>query len=197
MSEKLIPLPNNHEHWIHKLFSISPSPDGPLVLTEQQYAVYWPLVDGFWTHTNTQRHKHGKSISHYYSCRLGKGRVSSKAERYPTENLSGKSRVTSFRSPVECCKMRIKITESIPVPGKFKTYTVEQVIPRDATNFFQHNHTIEESWKRKRSSFLTNIIRDELAKGYTPAQVKDRLKGTGRAGGYERLESVGGAFIDR
>ena len=49
----------------------------------------------------------------------------------------------------------------------------------------------------KRSSFLTELIRNELARGYTPVQVRDCLKGTGRARGSERLESIGGAFIDR
>lgn len=194
MSEKLIPLPQHHEEWIQLLFHIA---NGPIIMTEQQYSVYWPLVDGFWTHTNTQKHKHGKSVSRYYSCRLSKSRDSSTAEPFPVENPSGKSRVTSFFSS-GTCTMRIKITESIHASNP-KNYSIEQVNKKkdmfDSCEI--HNHTIEESWRRKRSTFLTSIISDELARGYSPAQVKDRLKGTGRAGGYERLESVGGAFIDR
>jgi hypothetical protein len=219
MSEKLIPLPHDHEQWIQTLFHVladqnltdssssSRTKSRIRVLTEQQYNIYWPLADGFWTHTSCEKPKHGKPIIRYYSCRLSKFRESSVAERFPAaENTSGKSRVTSFYAP-QACKMKIKITESVPeISGTRKTFTIEQVIPRGpngkklADAEFQsivHNHTIDESWKRKRCSFLTNIIRDELARGYSPAQVRDRLKGTGRAGGYERLESIGGAFVDR
>ena len=93
--------------------------------------------------------------------------------------------------------MKIKITESTgPDSDLAKTYRIEQVRGKEKSNR-EHNHEIDESWMRKRSTFLTEIIRNELARGYTPAQVRDRLKGTGRAGGYEQLESVGGAFIDR
>lgn len=49
----------------------------------------------------------------------------------------------------------------------------------------------------KRSSLLTNIIKDELAKNYTPGRVKDRLRGAGLVVGYERLESIGGEFMKR
>ena len=91
--------------------------------------------------------------------------------------------------------MKIKITESTVLEAA-KTFLIKQ-IKRKENKSREHNHSIEESWMPKRSSFLTEIIRNELARGYTPAQVRDRLKGTGRAGGSEWLESIGGAFIDR
>lgn len=89
--------------------------------------------------------------------------------------------------------MKIQIVEST-LSDKPKTYTISRV--RSAQES-KHDHSIDASWERKRSSFLVNIIKDELARGYTPAQVKDRLKGTGRAGGYKRLETIGGAFMKR
>ncbi|KAG0642455.1 hypothetical protein HOY80DRAFT_1105605 [Tuber brumale] len=82
------------------------------------------------------------------------------------------------------------------IPELAKTYRIEQVIGKE-DNFREHSHDIGESWMRKRSTFLTDFIRNELSRGYTPGQVRNRLKGTGRAGGSERLESVGGAFLDR
>ena len=91
--------------------------------------------------------------------------------------------------------MKIKVTEST-VSEDAKTFRVEQIKGKEKS-CREHNHSIEESWMRKRSTFLTEIIRNELARGYTPVQVRDRLKGTGRAGGSKRLESVGGAFIDQ
>ncbi|KAG0131079.1 hypothetical protein HOY82DRAFT_560927, partial [Tuber indicum] len=165
-----------------------------LVLTDQQYLIYWPLVDGFWTHTSCEKHKHKRSITRYYSCRISKTRESSKADPFPEENLSGKARNTAYYEPGKC-PMKIKVTESI-VPEVAKTFQVEQIKGKEK-NSREHNHSMEESWIRKRSSFLTEIIRNELVRGYTPAQVRDRLKGTGRAGGSKRLESIGGVFIDR
>lgn len=189
MTEKLIPLPQFHEEWIKLLFHVA----NTMVLTEQQYRIYWPLVDGFWSHTQSQKHQHGKFVTHYYVCRVSKTRASSTAEKYPVENISGKTRVTAFHTPGNCL-MKIKIQESLD-DTKPKVFTVMQVVGK--TGEKTHDHTVDASWKRKRSSFLTGIIKDELAKGYTPGQVKDRLKGTGRAGGYERLEKVGGAFMKR
>lgn len=198
MTSNLIPIPVDHDTWIDMLFRVHVH--GKFYMTEQQYRVYWPLVDGFWTHRRTEKHLHGRFITHYYHCRLSNPRVSSKAEQFPAENLSGKTRVTSFNTP-STCPMKIKVIEPLepaPTPtGKIaKMWTIEQQLKSDE-NCKVHNHSIDASWKRKRSTFLVNIIKEELAKGYTPGQVKDRLKGTGRVAGYERLESIGGAFMKR
>lgn len=195
MTSNLIPLPSNHEQWIDTLWHIHIM--GKLTITEQQYRVYWPLVDGFWSHRKTEKHLHGRFQTHYYTCRLSQQRVSSKAKPYPSENISGKTRVTSCRIP-STCSMRIKIIEPLEVAADgSKIWSVQQVLDRKNPELRTHNHTIDASWKHKRSSFLTNIIQEELAKGYTPGQVKDRLQGSGRVAGYERLESIGGAFMKR
>lgn len=191
MSDFLIPVPYQHEQWIQDLYQVKKD---SIILTDRQYLIYWPLVDGFWTHTSCEKHKHKRSITRYYSCRISKTRESSKADPFPEENLTGKSRITTYYAPGKC-PMKIKVTEST-VSEAAKTFRVEQIKGKEKISR-EHNHTIEESWMRKRSTFLTEIIRNELARGYTPAQVRDRLKGTGRAGGSERLESIGGAFIDR
>lgn len=189
MTDKLIPLPAFHEQWIRDLFEVSVK----ITMSDQEYRIYWQLVDGFWSHQQTQTPVHGKSKTKYYMCRITKSRTSSTADRNPSENASVKSRVTVFQSP-STCQMKIKVTETLIGP---KTFTVQQVLNKTDTRCREHDHSINASWKMKRSSFLTGIISDELAKGYTPAQVKDRLKGTGRAAGYERLESIGGAFMKR
>jgi hypothetical protein len=183
MSEKLIPLPLNHEEMIHKLFHVSES----LVLTEGQYNVYWPLVDGFWSHTQTEKHKHQKWITQYFVCRISKPRESSKAVCIN----SIKTRVTSFHVP-STCKMRIKVCESLVPALKSKTFTITRV-----RNAEPHDHDIEISWSRKRSTFLQEIFRNELSRGYSPGEIKDRMKGAGRVAGYARLESVGGAYVKR
>lgn len=184
MTEALIPLPLNHQEMIQTLFHVQ----SQIILTEQQYYVYWPLVDGVWSHTQTEKHKHLKSVSRYYVCRISKTRESSKP--YSEENTSGKTRVTSFH-PSGTCKMKIKICESLQ-DYKQKTFTILRV--RHATD---HDHDINESWNRKRSSFLQEIFRHELSKGYTPGEIKNRIKGAGRIAGYARLEAVGGAFVKR
>jgi len=191
MSDFLIPVPYQHEHWIQELYHIKKD---ILILTDRQYLIYWPLVDGFWIHTSCEKHKHERSITRYYSCRISKTLESSKADPFPEEKLSGKSRNTTYYGPGKC-PIKIKITEST-VSEAAKTFWIEQIKGKEK-NSREHNHSIEESWMRKRSSFLTDIIRNELARGYTPAQVRDRLKETGHAGGCEQLESIGGAFIDR
>ena len=68
--------------------------------------------------------------------------------------------------------MKIKITESM-VSEAAKTFRIEQIKEKEKKSK-EHNYSIEESWMRKRSSFLTEIIRNELARGYTPAQVRIR-----------------------
>ncbi|KAH0612479.1 uncharacterized protein H6S33_008859 [Morchella sextelata] len=195
MSSTLIPLPANHEDWIQTLWLAQVV--GKFTLNERDYKTYWPLVDGFWSHRKTENHLHGKFKTHYYACQLGPKRVSSKAEPYPTETKSGKKHVTSCSLP-GTCPVKIKIIEPIQFgTDDQKLWTISQVLGCNDTGFKFHDHDINASWKAKRSSFLTNIIKDELAKGYTPSQVKDRLRGVGRVAGYERLESIGGAFMKR
>lgn len=137
------------------------------------------------------------SQTQYYSCRLSHQRVSSKAEPYRLENISGKTRVTSCHISGTCL-MKIKIIEPLGVDKRGnKLWSIQQVLARKNPELRHHDHTINISWKHKRSSVLNNIIREELAKEYTPGQVKDRLRGTGQVAGYERLESIGGAFMKR
>lgn len=145
MSEKLIPLSIQYEEWIKPLFHVN----GLLYLTKQQYSVYWPLVDGFWTHTNCQKYKHGNSLRRYYSCRLSKPREFSVAEAYPVENPSGKSRITSFFSS-NTCSMKIKVTESLLLT-KLKSYIIEQVIGRKKEDRLR-------VWRQKGSPYVMSIV---------------------------------------
>ena len=91
--------------------------------------------------------------------------------------------------------MKIKITEST-VSDAAKTFQIDKIKGKE-NNSREHNYSIEESWMCKGSSFWTEIIRNELARGYTLAQVRDRWKETCRPGAFEQLESIGGAFVDR
>lgn len=182
MSEKLIPLPLNHQEMIQKLFHVK----SQIIFTEQQFQVYWPLVDGFWSHTQTENHQHLKWVSRYYICRISKARESFKS--CSEENTSGKTRVTSFHPPGSC-RLRIKVCESLHT-NKQKTFRILRI--RSTSD---HDHSIDLSWSRKRSTFLQKIFRFELMKGYSPAEIKNRIKGAGRVAGYTRLESVGRTFV--
>lgn len=151
----------------------------------------------FCSNRKTENHVHGKFKTHYYACRLVPKCVSSKAEPYPTETKSGKKRITSCSLP-GTCPVKIKIIEPIQFStDDQKLWIISQVLGLNDTCFKFHDHDINASWKVKRSSLLTNIIKDELAKNYTPGRVKDRLRGAGLVVGYERLESIGGAFMKR
>lgn len=193
MSSNLILLPSNYEQWIDTLWYVQIM--GKLSMTEQQYHMYWPLVDRFLCHWKTKKHLHRQFQTHYYSCCLSQQWISSKAKAYLLENLSGKIWVTSC-CILSTCPMRTKIVKSLKVATDgSKMWSVQQVLDYKSPELKNYDHTISTSWKHKQSSFLNTIIHEELAKGYTLKQVKDCLWGAGSVASYEWLESIGGEFM--
>lgn len=135
MSQKLIPLPPYHAEWIQLLFHVADM----MILTEERYQIYWPLVDGFWSHPQTQKHLHGKFVIHYNVCRVSKTCTFSSAEKQPTENISRKTRVTAFQTH-GTCSVKIKIIKLFNTTRP-KSFTIQQVTGK--TGEKKPNHPID------------------------------------------------------
>lgn len=68
MTANLIPLSANQEQWIDTFWNVQIL--GKLLITEQQYRMYWPFVDGFWSHRKTEKDLHRSSQTNDYCCHL-------------------------------------------------------------------------------------------------------------------------------
>lgn len=186
-SFQIICPPPDHVRWIEKLFHLV---DG-ILMSREQFDLYWPLADGFWTLKRKEKQRSGMVETRYYECRTRKSRVSSSARTQPPQGgPQPVRRITSYRINSTCeCKLRIVERED--------TFLLERYGGRIGHPVPMHDHTMDDSFARKISSFLREALLGELRKGYTAAEVFNRFRGVGRANGYEVLESVGGAWLTR
>jgi len=195
-SFQIICPPPDHIHWIEKLFHLN---DG-ILMSREQFDLYWPLADGFWTMKRKEKQRSGMVETRYDECRTRKSRKSSGIRGIPQQELDSHQpvgqgqqpvrRITSYRINSTCeCKLRIVEQED--------TFSLERYGGRIGHPVPIHDHTMDDSFARKISSFLREALLVELRKGYTTAEVFNRFCGVGRVNGYDMLESVGGAWLIR
>ncbi|KAF6822681.1 glutathione transferase [Colletotrichum plurivorum] len=105
LSSKWVIDPPNLQEWRQKLFDA----DGLIILSNEQFEVYFPHVDNVYSHRSTQTYKKKPFISHYWDCRL-KGRPpGTKKSDDPT-----KKRRNRISRKLNLCDVKIKITEYFP-----------------------------------------------------------------------------------
>ncbi|OAQ91558.1 glutathione transferase [Purpureocillium lilacinum] len=105
LSGRIVLDPPNLQAWREKLFAV----DETLVLTNEQFEVYFPHVDNIYSHRSTQRYKRKPFISHYYDCRM-KGRPPG-TPKSDDPNKKKRKRVARER---DLCDVKIRITEYFP-----------------------------------------------------------------------------------
>ena len=101
--------PPNLTRWRERFFNI----EEPLLLTQEEYATYFPHVDNVYSHRSTQKYKRKPFVSHYWDCRL-KGRPTgtpmNKKKGDEDENPAKKKRKRKVRER-DLCDVKIKVTE--------------------------------------------------------------------------------------
>ncbi|KAF2422372.1 hypothetical protein EJ08DRAFT_701665 [Tothia fuscella] len=102
---RLAPDAPDLEVWREKLFNV----DDMIVLSEEQFQIYFPHVDNVYSHRSTQKYKKKPFISHYWDCRL-KGRPAG-TPKSDDPNKKKRKRVARER---DLCDVKIKITEYLP-----------------------------------------------------------------------------------
>ncbi|UNI15187.1 Glutathione transferase [Purpureocillium takamizusanense] len=105
LSGRIVLDPPDLQAWREKLFNVSDT----LVLTDEQFEVYFPHVDNIYSHRSTQRYKRKPFISHYYDCRM-KGRPPG-TPKSEDPNKKKRKRVARER---DLCDVKIRITEYFP-----------------------------------------------------------------------------------
>ncbi|KIW06987.1 uncharacterized protein PV09_02645 [Verruconis gallopava] len=102
---RIIPEPPGKDEWRQRLFEV----EGLLILTEEEFQIYFPHVDNVYSHRSTQEYKKKPFVSHYYDCRL-KGRPAG-TPKSDDPNKKKRKRVARER---DLCDVKIKITEYLP-----------------------------------------------------------------------------------
>ncbi|KAH6636720.1 hypothetical protein F5144DRAFT_591766 [Chaetomium tenue] len=88
--------------WRQKLFDLQ----SPVILTNEEYDMYFPWVDNVYSHRTSQTASKRGLVTRYFDCRL-KGRPSGTPK---SQDPNKKKRKRTAR-PLDLCDVRIKITE--------------------------------------------------------------------------------------
>ncbi|GAB1311224.1 GST N-terminal domain-containing protein [Madurella fahalii] len=99
---KFVENPPHLDEWRQRLFNLEEA----VVLTEEQFAIYFTWVDNVYSHRSTQLYKRKCITTHYYDCRL-KGRPPGTSK---SDNPNKKKRKRTARER-DLCDVKIKITE--------------------------------------------------------------------------------------
>lgn len=97
--------PPNIEAWRNKLFNV----DELILLTNDEFEIYFPHIDNVYSHRSTQKYKRKPFVSHYWDCRM-KGRPPGTPK---SDDPLKKKRKRSARER-DLCDVKIKITEYFP-----------------------------------------------------------------------------------
>ena len=109
MSSSLIPIADDSIYWSSLLFDLTQ----PVLLTEQQYDAYWPLISTVYTKIGgLLLQKNGTIEVQNYECRL---RKSKKPGQVPPKD-GVKKRYGSTVRQSGLCKVRIKTTRTVNQP---------------------------------------------------------------------------------
>lgn len=105
LNTKIVFDPPDLAAWRDKLFNV----DELIILTDDQFATYFPHIDNVYSHRSTQRYKRKPFVSHYWDCRM-KGRPSGTPK---SDDPNKKKRKRNARER-DLCDVKIKITEYSP-----------------------------------------------------------------------------------
>ena len=72
-SFQIICPPPDHILWIEKLFHLNEG----ILMSREQFDLYWPLAEGFWTMKRKEKQRSGMVETRYYECRTQKSHKSS------------------------------------------------------------------------------------------------------------------------
>lgn len=185
-----IPLPEQADIFREMLFRL----DHPVVLSTQQFAEYWPLVDTVWTKIGGSTvQRHGAIRVQHYECRLRKSKKTG-------TNISRKDgRVVKPRSTEarvkDLCQVQMKITHTIP---ESSSEPVKVVVERKTSA--AHTHSLDEIFRIcGLPSVVKQVIVSEVKKNrYTASQIFRALKGINKTEGADsNLEAAGGSSLTR
>ena len=182
MSAALIPLPTNTPQWCDFYF-IFPN----LWLWQSEFDEYWPLISTVYTKIGgLLQQQNGELEVQKYECRLRKSKKGGKPP--PTAGVK-KCYGATIRVP-GLCVVRIKTSRTVSAPI---TITIQRL------DEYEHRHTLERSREIAPSKLVLYLAATEAAKGHTPAQVLNALRGIGE---HPRvlnalLKYVGGAHLTR
>ena len=182
MTTALIPIPENASFWSDTLFMLVK----PVVLTEDEFDMYWPLVSTVYTKIGgALRQQNGDVVVQKYECRLRKSKIGSKP---PPPKDGVKKRYGSTVQQPGLCQVRIKITRTVADPVSITIERMDDEV---------HQHSLARSREVAPSTLAIQLAAAEAAKGYPAAQVLNVLKGVGTPQGSSRLEAVGGEHMTR
>lgn len=141
----------------------------PVVLSPQEYFIYWPFISNVWVQRGKNISKHGP-VSEHFECRFTKGK------KYvpgcdKTEPGQPKTRKKPLQ-PVMCgMKMRVVTDRTAG------TITVERTVNRssyrpDDIDINEHGHSLEYCDESKRNDYIHDMIVRAAVKGYKPPIIR-------------------------
>ncbi|KAJ6445606.1 glutathione transferase [Purpureocillium lavendulum] len=105
LSGRIVVDPPDLQAWREKLFNVNDL----IILTNEQFEVYFPHVDNVYSHRSTQRYKRKPFVSHYWDCRM-KGRPPGT----PKTDDPAKKRRKRVARERDLCDVKIRIIEYFP-----------------------------------------------------------------------------------
>lgn len=151
---------------------------GTQMLAVSHFEAYWPHVDNVWSSSRKLRTSPDRTVA-YFCCRQHR-----KKDHVPKgEGKSLRKRQKPSFSAIGCpMEMRV-VTEAGPV-------TVERI-----GQGVEHLHSLEDSDRWKRPSFVRRIAAREVANGYQMAHVARKLCGVDRPKDRQALQGAGGHWL--
>lgn len=160
--------------WRARLFAVDTS-DGPLTLSAQEWAQYWPYVDNVWSR------KERLGDREYFRCR-----------RWRKEQ--------NMKKPVVASKRRKMTRDAIACGMSIRAAhqkNGEMILTRSAHCTEQHHDSLAEADRVKIPKIFLDLASQQVSLGYAVADVAKQLRGVDNPELRDELKAAGGKWLTR